>query len=607
MLDLAVVPTPFEDEDLLGFLARCASANALTVAELVKAFRSASQTDTKSWVCEVGHPLIWCNQLDELLHPSTRPARPWSYRNRKFCPRCMIETGYWRASWCLTLATCCPRHRIWFQERCGSCGATLSIEAMRCFRCDVCGKLLVDADLAVQQAGREALWIAQQLALRLARSGERSDQITNDLTLSEFHELALRVGVRGTIVNTNKPLKLKAAGALTVAAPIAEGAGKALMNWPYGFEEMLDVLRERRPNASNWKLREAVGPIYKDIYHYLRDPRFDFVRTAFESYIRDHWEAPLACRNRNIGLQLVRNHTWVPVREAAKRSGVEPALLRRMAKGREIPTREQTHRSGRCTRVVNLAMVRNYADRMQQAMTAEQTAVHLGISRKRVRQLLEAGLLAVLGGPPGAGQRWWIDPASLDRCAHSGMQMATEPKKSISVTQFAKCGIASAESFVRLIGAIQTGELSIWVPPGSEQEMGRWRLNKDDLVKWRPVAETVGASRLSVGDVAVQLGVKPEVAYALVRARLLPATTDRAGRRVAQWVDIHALSEFQEQYILGTELAALARTSPKQMAQRLKACGIQPIAGPGSARTSCRQYVWQRTPGVLTAAATPQT
>ncbi|MEF9344360.1 hypothetical protein V4889_24730 [Ralstonia solanacearum species complex bacterium KE101] len=425
--------------------------------------------------------------------------------------------------------------------------------------------------------------------------------------MSEFHELALRVGVRRTIVNTGKPLKLKAAGALAVAAPIAEGAGKALMNWPYGFGEMLDAIREQRRKASSWKLCEAVGPIYKDIYHYLKDPRFDFVRTAFESYIRDHWEAPLACRNRNIGLQLVRNHTWVPVCEAALRSGVEPALLRRMAKGREIPTREQTHRSGRCARIVNLASVRNCAGRVQQAMTAEQTATRLGISRKRVRQLLEAGLLAALGGTPRAGQRWWIDPMSLDRCAHSGRQLATAPKNSVSVTQFAKCSIASAEGFVSLTGAIQTGELPVWVPPGSEQEMGKWRLSKDDLAKWQPVAETAGASRLSVGDVALQLGVKSEVAYALVRARLLPATVDRAGRHTAQWVDIQALSKFREQYILGTELATLAKTSPKKIAQRLKACGIQPIAGPGFTRTFCRQYVWQRTPAVLTAAATSQT
>ena len=602
MLALPVVPTPFEDEDLLGFLARCANASALTVAELVKAFRSASQTDTRSWVREVENPLIWGNQFDELLHPSTRPARAWSHRNRKFCPHCMIEAGYWRASWSLMLVTCCPRHGIWLQERCGSCGATLSIEAMRCFRCDVCGKLLADADLAAQPAGREALWIAQQLALRVARPGERSTHITNDLTLSEFHELSLRVGVRGIIVNTNKPLKLKDAGALTVAMPIAEMAGKALMNWPYGFEGVLDGIREQRRNASSWKIREAMGPIYKDIYHYLKDPRFDFVRTAFESYIRDHWEAPLACRNRNIGLQLVRTHAWVPVCEAARRSGVEPALLRRMAKGREIPTRERTHKSGRCARIVNVGAVRNYAGRVQQAMTAEQTAARLGISRRRIRQLLEAGLLAALGGTPRAGQRWWIDSISLDRCAHSGRQMATEPKNAVSVTQLAKCSIASAESFVSLIGAIQTGELSVWVPPGSKQEMGKWRLSKDDLVKWRSVAEVVGASRLSVSDVALQLGVKPEVAYALVRAKLLPATADSAGRRVAQWVDIHALSAFQEQYILGTELAALARTSPKQMAQRLKACGIQPIAGPGPARTSCRQYVWRRTADVLSAA-----
>lgn len=283
MLDLPVVPMPLEDEDLLGFLARCANSNALTVTELVKAFRSTSQTGMRTWVREVEHPLIWDNQFDELLHPSTRPARVWSHRNRKFCPHCVIEAGYWRASWCLMLATCCPRHSIWLQERCCSCGTTLSIEAMRCFRCDVCGKSLVDADSAtVQPASREALWIAQQLTLRVARSGERSDHITDDLTLSEFHELALRVGVRGTIVNTNKPLKLKEAGALTVAIPIAEGAGKALMNWPYGFEDMLGEVREQRRNASSWKIREAMGPIYWDIYHHLKDPRFDFVRTAFE-------------------------------------------------------------------------------------------------------------------------------------------------------------------------------------------------------------------------------------------------------------------------------------------------------------------------------------
>ena len=602
MLDFPVVPTSFPDEDLLGFLARWANSNALTVAELVTVFRSNSQTDMSSWVRDMGHPLIWDSLLDELMHPSTRPARVWSHRNLKFCPHCMIEAGYWRASWCLMLTTCCPRHGIWLQESCGSCGTTLSVEAMRCLRCDVCGKSLADADSAVQPAGREALWVAQQFDLRVARPGERSDHITGDLTLSEFHELALRVGVRCSTVNTKKPLKLKGAGALTVAIPLAEGAGKALMNWPYGFESMLDAIREKRCNASSWKIRDAMGPIHKDIYHYLKDPGFDFVRMAFESYIRNRWEAPLACRNRTLGLQLVRDHSWVPVCEAARRSGVEPALLKRMAKGREIATREQTHKSGRCARIVNLETVSNYAGRARQAMTAEQAAARLGISRKRVRQLLEAGLLAVLGGTPRAGQRWWIDPMSLERCAHSGQQVTDKPEDSVSVTQHAKCCIATAESFVSLIGAIQTGELPVWIPSGCNQALGKWRLSKDDLAKWRPGAEAVGASRLSVGDAAVQLGVKQEVAYALVRAGLLPATTDSVGRHVAQWVDVQALSEFQKQYILGTELAAYARTSPKEMAQRLKACGLQPVAGPGSARASCRQYVWQRTSSVLSAA-----
>lgn len=84
MLDFPVVPTSFPDEDLLGFLARCANSNALTVAELVTVFRSNSQTDMSSWVRDMGHPLIWDSLLDEVMHPSTRPARVWSHRNLKF-------------------------------------------------------------------------------------------------------------------------------------------------------------------------------------------------------------------------------------------------------------------------------------------------------------------------------------------------------------------------------------------------------------------------------------------------------------------------------------------------------------------------------------------
>ena len=191
---------------------------------------------------------------------------------------------------------------------------------------------------------------------------------------------------------------------------------------------------------------------------------------------------------------------------------------------------------------------------------------------------------------------------SLERCLHRGLQMTAKPENSVSVTQHAKCCIATAESFVSLIGAIQTGELPVWVPSGCNQALGKWRLSKGDLAKWRPDAETTGGARLSVGDAAAQLGVKQEVAYALVRAGLLPVTTESVGRHAAQWVDVQALSGFQKQYILGTELAAFARTSPKRMAQRLKACGIQPVAGPGSARVACRQYVWQRTSSVLSAA-----
>ncbi|MCL9847594.1 helix-turn-helix domain-containing protein [Ralstonia solanacearum P673] len=430
-----------------------------------------------------------------------------------------------------------------------------------------------------------------------------TNHVTAHLTLPDFHEVALRIGIRGDTADRRKPLRLRDAGTLAVAKPIADGAGNALMAWPKGFYCLLDTIRERRAYAVDWRIRNAMGPIYQDIYRHLNDARFDFIRQAFEGYVHDRWEAPLARRNRNLGPQIVRGHQWVPVPDAARKVGVDPSLLRRMGVHHEIPTRELVTDSGRLARVINLSAAIDSADRLRRAMTLEQAASQLEISDNRVRQLLTAGLLVALGGPPRAGERWWIDLASIEQCSRCGRRVITKNEHSVSVAHIAKYQISEAKQFVAMILAIQSGQLSVWVPPQARQQIGSWLLNEEEVANWRSQEQEKRPVRLSINDVALQLGVKQEVAYALVRSGILPAVVEKIGRRAAQWVNASALHQFRKRYVLGNELARLSGTSPKQIAQRLRISGILPVAGPTSASAPCRQYIWKRTRNILALAA----
>ncbi|AZU57579.1 hypothetical protein CFM90_16100 [Ralstonia solanacearum] len=485
MLGLSVLPDPRDDEDLLGFLCRTAQLNALTSAELLKAFRCAPMEDVDSWTKGGGRPAAWGDQSAELRNPGTRPARAWNYRSRKFCPSCLGDAPYWRASWSLMLVTCCTRHSSWLQDCCGTCGASLYIDAMGHFHCTNCGAPLAGVNPESEDVSKGALWVSRQLALRISRQRANTNHVTAHLTLPDFHEVALRIGIRSDTADRKKPLRLRDAGTLAVAKPIADGAGNALMAWPNGFYCLLDTIREQRAYAIDWRIRNAMGPIYQDIYRHLDDSRFDFIRHAFEGYVHDRWEAPLARRNRNLGPQIVREHRWVPVLDAARKIGVDPSLLRRMGVHHEIPTRELVTDSGRLARVINLSAAMDSADRLRCAMTLEQAANQLGISDKRVRQLLTAGLLVALGGSPRAGERWWIDPASIEQCSRCGRPVVTKSGHSVSVAHVAKYQLSDAKQFIAMILAIQSGQLSVWVPPQASQQIGNWLLNEEEIASWR--------------------------------------------------------------------------------------------------------------------------
>lgn len=99
---------------------------------------------------------------------------------------------------------------------------------------------------------------------------------------------------------------------------------------------------------------------------------------------------------------------------------------------------------------------------------------------------------------------------------------------------------------------------------------------------------------LSIAEAAKALGMKEEVAYALVRAGRLGSQTVQCSRRSAQVVSLKDLDHFKCNYILSSEIGQFLNTSPKSVCFHLRLKGFEPVAGPSLLKAQCRQNVWRR-------------
>ncbi|MBX8573808.1 TniQ family protein [Pseudomonas cichorii] len=586
MFGLLITPKPVVDESLYGYLYRLAHANGLAGLEVIAMHRSCVAAGQAEWV-QIHSSVSWLLSVEELVHPATDAIKVWSLQHRKCCSQCLEESQHWRALWDLTLATCCPVHKNSLQDHCSVCGAQFKPGVMETFECTECGTSLSFGANPIR-ADSMALWVTCEFERRLRHRPTNSDPLSH-LTINEFHELAKRFGVRESHSVLDKPLKLAGAGALAAAIPLATAAGQILKDWPHGFWAFLDKLAITRQAVPGWKLRSVFGQTYKDIHSGLKGAAFQFVRNAFGRYVESRWEGPLARRNRYLCSDTITSHRWVSIQAAAKKVNVPPALLHRMVANGELSHREMNYPSGRIGLVVDYSELTMCAEQLKHAVSLEEAADCLSITKPRVRQLLGAGLLRPLGGKPSPGEQWWIDGSSL---SHLGTALPCPPITDglVSITQLAKLELPTKGSFVELIASIQGGEITAYVVnPDDDIALGKWL-----VPRCRITSIYSSDPNLSVVEAAFLLGVKQEVAYALIRSGLLTSYPIRSGRRTAKCVPQEAIRDFNQSFVLGPELARINKTSLKSIPSIMREHGVLPVAGPGVVGANCRQYVWPR-------------
>ena len=588
---------PFAEESLLGFLHRLASANGLNASTLIDEFTYGGDDS----ICELAmiakKHWSWPLIAAELITPSTQPMPVWNLRRRRYCAHCLSEGNYWRAAWDLSLVTTCNRHQVELIDSCPICGQDLFWHRQSAYCCPHCGHELASVLTNAAPASFGELWLSSEFIQRLSQRTMSRNHLSH-LDLCALHQLAFRLGSRAAYPEASKPMKVTDARTLAVAREIAKSAAQCLNDWPRGLFSTLNQIRQVRKAHSGWKVRTALGPIFRELMALRADADYGFLRDAFQEYLHAHWPGPLSFRQRRLCADTVTTHKWVPIRKTAEKYYITRSLIERLADFGQISSQSQDYASGRKGRVVNSEEVRALSERLRMATTVEDASLLLGLSKVRIKQLLRAEILTSWGGPPKPGARWCISRDSIDKlgaCGHDAPDQVHLHRGEQSLGHLLRYCVNDEESFLRLISAILRHDINVVGKMSGQRGLGGWVVDHgkvDEVLKGNRIQT---ATDLTLVEASIRLGVKQEVAYALVRGGLLQSHQLKIGRRVVLLTSTQALETFSQNYAFGTELAAMLHTTPKMLVSQLERKGIRPAAGPTVAESLCRQYCWHRT------------
>jgi len=215
----------------------------------------------------------------------------------------------------------------------------------------------------------------------------------------------------------------------------------------------------------------------------------------------------------------------------------------------------------------------------------------LGVKRQRLSRLLPFlctdAKKSTFHGTPWLIPKHWIHKWTEMLKAFAVLDIV--PYWAISLDQLLRYGPLDEQRLCVLLRDVEAGDF---------QPIGRYTnsVGLEGLLFHRAhLLERYGGQHstvLPIPSVAVQLGVKQEVAYALVKLGLLKVEIDTFGRRQAQGVSTRALEIFHTDYVLAANLAKSLGRSSRAVIKALTDDAIEPIAGPTLG--NCRQTVYLR-------------
>lgn len=563
---LAIRPYPFPDEGARGYVQRLATVNGLRCVQVGNStgnFISLAELkgllgrdDSEHWI---NHPeyIYW----DE----RTRRSSPeWYWKSRKFCPVCLKESRYWRVDWELKWMAVCVKHNVELVETCPKCFRPVPWNAQILSECR-CGFDLTHAHATPCLEKEQKLGLTIQASLGLDGWPESLKQLEH----SSLRQLVRVIDCLGTL---NDPCSSN-------PKQIFKQAAECLGEWPSKYRSALIGIQNERKCADGVpSIRQIFGKAYTDLYSNCNHDDLEFVRREFEAHICDNWNWPLdsksSCYPKNI-----RSRKWIPAAQASMELNIRYRRLAALISEGNIESQTVVLPSGRKYLSIREMDLKKIHEIITNKITLFQATQMLGISEKRVKSLIEAGVLQTDSKKQSSADQWEISRKSLLELLAIG-QVAPEidevGKEHLLLRSLAKSGLRTSSVLPALIGEIVSGRIEVEARLRNVPGISGWIFAASKYEHWKKAQVELAEDHYSIQESAEVLQVKQSVAYQLAKHGLLKTDIINRNGFSSAVVTRSNIDKFQSQYIFGRDLANELGTSPRKVISLLDGMDIHP-------------------------------
>ncbi len=585
---LLVRSAPIEGEAGYGYTQRVALENGYANArELCSAVLA--QSAAEPWEQLLLRLNAIDSETDQLLGPlpnywgirdhSLSIALPeYNQKWLRWCPLCLQEKSYVRHAWTIKLCTCCIKHQCKLLETCERCGSKQDLAHSNLVHCANCGHSLSKASFAFEDL--EILNLHQLIF----NSSHTSNTVKIPrLALSDWLRLIRYLGQFNEYQQPKRPGQISSLHELVEAQRCVGNAAKLLFDWPINFVALLHAIQSQQETKPS--IRNSFGSIYHVIYFNLKESSFQFLRDAFEDYLKSHWWGHICKRNRGFQTKTRAEHPKLTIAQAAKKSAIKPSLIKQLSLLGFLEVARADLASGRTIRAINENDLPEVAKLVSNSKTLGEAAKYLSISESRLRFLAQANVITPLISKPELSAANWLFTEHQLQQLFFKCQSGTS-NQLVSFVQVMKNWRLNRQEFLSLVRAIINSELSVYGYWNESIPIGLISFDRVELKPWLSNYKVANSNKFSINKAAEILDIKQEVAYQLVRNGLLTSVSNSNNTKS---IPKDALIIFEKNYISLAKLKS--RTDWKEKLSFMVKT-IAPVSGPSI--DGGRQYFFKK-------------
>ena len=220
-----------------------------------------------------------------------------NFSSPRICPLCISEHGYIKGYWDINLVTACPEHNCELVDTCPDCYKPLTWKRSSISKCN-CG---------FRFSNLKGISASQNLLNMTKVIYQAADQSRN------FVDVAYKLGFSHDILNLSLQNLLKLTNyiglkfrqkredvkkidarrnVLRHRFDVVETAGIVLSEWPNNYLEQLYIknITYQVKNTVNEQVIINFRHYYKELIKDFSAPEFNFLRDAFDEYLKKYWE-----------------------------------------------------------------------------------------------------------------------------------------------------------------------------------------------------------------------------------------------------------------------------------------------------------------------------